>query len=103
MTPVRVTHMLNTGYRAAELAPAVFGIESVNQDGTVGGVRSGASMARWNVSVDPIDAGHATLEATTEQITRAHEIADNARDVNDFIAAATRDSRNHPWGETPSG
>ncbi|CDM76132.1 hypothetical protein [Mycobacterium marinum] len=86
MPHVRITHMLNTGYQAAELALGVFGIESVAKDGTVGGVASGATVACRNVTVDQIDAAGSTLEATTEQITRAREIADAAAEMDAFIA-----------------
>ncbi len=58
-------------------------------------------MARWNVSINAIDASAgATPEATTEQISRAQEITDNARDMSEFIAAVTRDAAHASWGET---
>ena len=73
---MRVTHALDTGFRAVELAPDVYGIES-NDGHTVARVQSAMSLARFLVAVEPIASSDA-LRVTGEQIAEAQRIADLA-------------------------
>lgn len=69
MPQVRITHMLSSGYRAAELAPGVVLIEG-------GPVRSMATIARRCVTTDPIESTD-TLEATDADIAKANKISES--------------------------
>lgn len=95
MPHVRVTGVLNTGFRVAELARGpridsvrVYGIESIENPGHVAAVQSAVSLGARGVYAEELDAGGATLEVTEERLARAREISDQWEETRRWLLEA---------------